>query len=1580
MASGIRERLRVTDSDNTSQTHVCDSAQRWCSSCKLHYSTLVSPTPASTPTHQSQEARGGVKTGRSPSEAGGPRPGLRDPKTSLVPPFPLVDRSLAASAILVAPQWIMPLTLPVGGSMQMRVTTWTLENVKPDRVYLTLRIGTWLLDHAGGSNELSYEWWLCPDEVSPYFGSLADDSTDVVTTRMGYSISGAGGVCVGTGYAHNQSLSISNELFDWSGGETMVGVESKLSLWLFVRVVDPSQGYSATLSAPSFSIRLLDTGNTRQVNQVAVLDTSNVPQFYVAGDIGTTVVGTVESRLAGSTLSTQPVRTTAVAGVAQPVILVGTNTDKPVWVSEQQPATTSYSWSISSEDRNRAMHALHGNTFRLNRDAPCFESRFANETLSFDDPEAEAAYLEMMAAIPQEDAFPVFENKSQPPAAPAAADAEVAILVTIPGMDSLNVDPLMDRTDVSLVTALNHAVFAVDCTNYYADLPIDEEDALAEPLIENLPVNVPVRSPPKPKEGSAHSKVSDAGSVRGAPAPAASVVAAPVDLAARRKSVLKRIVTRLSTDVDMFMWVASRGVCHEWAWQVSRLKWGHDWARKPDSWSPAQTLFSVWLRVKAQRLVGPQGRELLAAWGKELVPEWANLVVRKMSDQLERESPGWWSSVKVLETERDAHNQFMHAYNGNPVQIPDMKTVLTMPRLDDYDDEVKTSARFDGAVAELAVNTTKNGTNPHNATLGNRAILRCRTQNVAGAIQDIRAMEPLENYMFPRHMWDPAGVNLIPSVYGTSWAHFSAFNVRGLDLTPTLFWNEIGKAELEDRYQMGRADNVAPNGFRAWDVKYIGKTEPVYGLEMSTFALKMKLWHSILVWQPGNGRYLPLSNDLGRFDPRTITQDGNLNALTVNDGPIPAENWGGNASVFPTLAGQAGTLTFHICMDSVPEEHKSNVIVFPRIFASIFPNNPGKALAIFVACLAPWPFCSYFLPRLVSNDAGPGVAPMASVLFGNLVKVDGILDLHILLPRQGTGSVPGTPADATSRTLVRPSMGPNGSAVYLPNAPIQVAYVNNAPPVFQVDLCQYLYTWALGVSYLDLAIFSTQMHRLTDMAAWFNIAEERVASVVVRYSPMTTALAPVHNAGSHTTILPDGRRLHYNALGAPLDDLPPSHIMPAFNVTGWNHLALNTRTCPAAPPCFHNAGPMWTRPAAMYWRGLFARHLAYTIHIFWQQTRLMQVTWNNCYAVGANEETRAFCRSMFTGGARELALLGSTTGPSLHNIWKKVTGTALYSDQFSNTLWDYMYFHEHCYRTVHTGVVPTVWLDTYVPSFLPDIWLVGVLDQVPQCMAPYPTNFSLDSTCGLVREDMTIVAIAAHQAPPAKITNQTDRLDEYSMSEWDDYELWNLRLFVQYARQNPGIVIVPRNKSDVVQGVPTLRVYSMSANVLEANVPVAARISRTDFDGCQSNLPLADDTGQRIWYTVDANVMTGIQNIMIGLQRAMMETFIFANAVPHSALHWSTGTGRSGHSKAMMKLARNYAAKISDPPGDLPLAAAIEGLSGGVAAALAEPALLAAGAAVAGGMGAVRMVLNAIDPVGAPGTGDGAPGINLNQA
>lgn len=134
-----------------------------------------------------------------------------------------------------------------------------------------------------------------------------------------------------------------------------------------------------------------------------------------------------------------------------------------------------------------------------------------------------------------------------------------------------------------------------------------------------------------------------------------------------------------------------------------------------------------------------------------------------------------------------------------------------------------------------------------------------------------------------------------------------------------------------------------------------------------------------------------------------------------------------------------------------------------------------------------------------------------------------------------------------------------------------------------------------------------------------------------------------------------------------------------------------------------------------------------------------------------------------------------------------------------------------------------------------------------------------------------------------------------------------------------------------------------------------------------------DDDGFNIWYTVTANEMAPIQNIMIGLQRAAMNTVLFANMVPHSMVHWVDGRGQTGRSKQMQAMARAVAARVTDPPGDLPLAAAIEGLAGGAAAGLVEPAVGVVGAVL-------RKAADVLAPLPQTATVDLGLGVNPNSA
>lgn len=1499
-------------------------------------------------------------------------------------PWPIRSRPRSTRGVFITPRMTFP-SMSISGLVVAELCVWdNLPFDDPEREYHLLCTSPPVVSY--GSAPLGDVYWqiVVGTTSATIFSRVSTDmGSGGTVTRDGLAtiIENDQGCVLCSGTASGSGLYSNIDNMSWSLDRRVSGLDSKMSVYLYLLPVNSSVTYTGGLELSGGCFSLTDNVDIQPVQVINNSPPDAVTATQVWGKVGV-------SGLASDVTPIHTVADPSPVTVATPVVLVGSTTNDPVWVSETQPAPpVPTQWHVSMEDWNRHMHATHGNTSAstllaqlsdARRDPPSF-GRFpaATEAGGFDTKEAEQAYSLLVAQCGTED-WRCEPNPEVPPALSLAEPGVVMTPAVIPGVDTVD-DTRSNCVDTSLVVAsMNHRLWGFFCSNPYSDLAIDEEDAMA-PEPAPLPVMsdpAPAVAPPARPPPSQKPK-SQPPTPKSSPKLAPQMPASPEDA---KKRVLMRVNARFASDADLLSWLLlTEGLCHKWAWQVMTMRWGRNWQFDSDKWTPIQLMASVWIRLKHERATDLRFRSELASWGKQYLVGWKKHVDGYIAKELDQVSPGWWSSVKVLASEQAAHNAFMHAYNGNPVLSPDMDAVRAMPSLDSYTDDVKTDHRFDGPTAELRVTVTKNGQNPNNATLSNRSILRCRTQANNGLNTNIRAFEPLENYMVPRQIWNAAVTGLEPAQPGLSWVHFSPFPVQGLDMTETAFWLQIGRSELEDNYQMGRVDSLSPNGFRTWDVKFLGKTVPTFGLEMSKWATTLKCWHSILMWQPGNAAFLPLSNDLGRFDPRFVTlPDNPLYALTVNDGPIVSENWGGNAATFPTTGGQSGALTFHVCMDTVPEEHKGNIVVFPRLLANTFTSSPAKAIAIMVACLAPWPFCTYYLRRAVGNSVNANIANVVSTLFGNLVKLDGSLDIHILLPRQATGLVPGNAGDANARALIRPFFGPSATAVYVANAPIQVAYVAAAPPVFQVDLCQYLYSWALGISWADLSLFGVKLGLLSDMSAWFNLAEERIADAVVRYSMTTTNLNPVWSNATFRQILPDGRALHIMTL----DDVsspPVTGAIPAFNNVAWNHLALGTRECPAAPKTVHQAGACWTRAASVYWRGLQARDIAYTSNLMFQQARLMSRTWNNMYSnAGPNEAMRQYCGSFITGGAQGMALLGSRMGPTLHNIYKNITGNALYSDQFGNTLFDYLYFHDECFSHVHDGLRPQTLTDVYVPGFLPDAWFVGVVDRCPQSLAPYPSNYGLNATSGIVRDDMSVVAIDIYQAPPAKDANQLDRLDEYALPDWDDAELWNLRLLCTMAEED-GNLVVCRNKSAVVQAVPVIRIYTMSAINLDNTIPAGARISRTVYDGTWSRLPLADDNGYRLWYTVNAGNMTGYQSVMVGLTRRAINTFLFANSVASSNLHWRTGHGSAATTRVMAKLLRNQNAK-SDPPGDLPLSAAVEGFTAALTAELAEPALAAGAAAVNGLTKILDAVKTQYPASSSMDQGQGVtPGINPGQ-
>jgi len=1209
-----------------------------------------------------------------------------------------------------------------------------------------------------------------------------------------------------------------------------------------------------------------------------------------------------------------PMSSSLVPSVQQ-VELVGSNTSNPVWTTSNQPQPVPPYVPPGRAPSHRDMHSYNGNTTRLRAEAgewvPLDETNYlppgCREWVDMTETEAYQDFI----------GHPV-ESKR---------DGEVEQVVVRSAIPVLNEERLTALFPNELAAAVSRYVFGVAHHNIWNDLPLDESDALdggeadaPPPLVLAPPVPSPQPAAPAgpaapPKDGHPPA------SVPKTPPPSPKLDAKPgLDLVKQRKSALKRIVGRLVTPAHLIDWLLTCGPTVSWANAVADLMWGNEWRVR--DLTAAQFWFQLWARHKVAGLKERDMREVFASWAKDSFPGWGEKVEREFNDDMELQSPGWWAQIRVLETERDAHNREMHSIHGNPVVVADMKGVEAMPRLAGFvETKVDAASRFDGARIESTISGLVSSNNPTDARLSFGTTLRSRGIDPAGVMHGSLGLPMPETTMKPREVYNAVLDQFDPSPYPLRWVTFSASAATGLPMVSTPFWQRIGEKNLRDEFQVGRNDTVCVNSFAQMDVNRLGQMDVPRGLDMSIPILKLKLWHKVATWMAGAWRYLPISNDL-RMDPGLQTAplfNADPDLATVNAGAVASENLGGLNAHFPFAGGRQGTVTFHVSMETVPGNELGSLIVAPKSMHHLF-DTRGKGIAMLVAMFAPWPFCMVNIPRRVVPAAGAAAFTIGCTPYANTVYVPGYLDMHVLLPREISGRVPTDQATANAYVFERPRYGSVGIPGHLPFDDINLGWIaggvvrNTAVP-----LAPFLRSWFNDITFEDLAFFVTSMSRMADMSCFMNVADERVAMSAVRYVPMTTAVAPVLSPYTMAEVCPDGHRAGVCPAGgfAYPYDMPntPEYFLPDFDNIAWNHLALGTRKVEALPPVRLPMSVMMTRPHNVYWSCLQARSFAFARHYELQTIRIPAISWDHPDAFGAVEAMREYVLATYGSKIEEGTYLHARSGPMRTQIYAAVNGCNLYRDQYGNTVYDYCLQPPNGYVSIHDGQAVPQTYPELVPIFLPNIYLQVQLNTLPQSMVPFPPNNGLDATCGMVDEDMSMIQIGALRGPPLRRIHKGDRLDDTDLPDWDDPELWNLRVMDRYSRAL-GVPWTCRTRSSVMVNM-TYAPVLLSAPAIWDEV-MAGMVVATGSEWAHSveHLPLVNDAGDNLFYVMDAIASTRLSRIMLGVERLSVHCLLLAGASASSALLWSKSKVVPRQMQLMQRL---LSAGNATCPGDIPL-------------------------------------------------------------
>lgn len=309
-------------------------------------------------------------------------------------------------------------------------------------------------------------------------------------------------------------------------------------------------------------------------------------------------------------------------------------------------------------------------------------------------------------------------------------------------------------------------------------------------------------------------------------------------------------------------------------------------------------------------------------------------------------------------------------------------------------------------------------------------------------------------------------------------------------------------------------------------------------------------------------------------------------------------------------------------------------------------------------------------------------------------------------------------------------------------------------------------------------------------------------------------------------------------------------------------------------------------------------------------------------------------------------------GPALHNLYKNCFNQSLFSDQFGNTVYDYLEPPNAGYVSAHDGLAVPTYEDDICPVFFNDLYMHALLNIIPRALSALPPVGGRDGTSGITVGDMTMLQVGGQLAPACNPGNQIDRLEETDAPSWDQNELWNVRIMMIWAEsQLPVIPVVTVDRNGNPFGVQPNRWFVAMPINHDPVVPAGQEIARTVCGMTSLVWPLVTRDGVRLFYSLARPAMNAFAPIMLARIRGDLETVLHPGTNVPGTLMWSNRPG-PGVSKQRALIMRLFSQANADPPGDMSLAPAI--LEGTVAA-IAAPAIVA-------GAEAVRALADIVDP------------------
>jgi hypothetical protein len=676
--------------------------------------------------------------------------------------------------------------------------------------------------------------------------------------------------------------------------------------------------------------------------------------------------------------------------------------------------------------------------------------------------------------------------------------------------------------------------------------------------------------------------------------------------------------------------------------------------------------------------------------------------------------------------------------------------------------------------------------NARSADLFNTDKLRANVISAANAISQNNVI-PISNTCLLPRTYRPAApgapINvstLLPYVTLQS----SIFYANQLE--PTELGKEMSLQIKNNATSNWRRDNTSLSGFNNFDVTTMNTNIVTTGLSMEAPLLKLDLTNSALAYRVDH-RYVPKSvfNAIDSLKV-PVAQDS---VLGMNDSPIATETCGGDTAVFP-FTGTAGTIAFHLTLQTVPPLRRSNAIFMGSgLLQSTW--KPTEAISLTALKHAEYPSCIYTLTHATTDNATPAGNPANEkyVMMQSLVRVPGLTTIDIILPRRYSEQNPTNAGAAMGQAVIVPTTGSTVTTAYpVAYTPLDICFVG-AGGLIEHNLCEYLYSWGLDYDVSSISMYLSNLANQVGISDTLKAVHEMNVTLT-QVNPLLIGSLTANNANltPDTQAAADVALSNHQILPTVPGNWPQTAPLPSgyrindCNITAYNKVMLNLAIAPDLAPEGSMTMPQHIGSVfCALWDRLLALRHTICHQVFYSIIGITKESWDTGFT---NIEMKSIQRLLYdhfsTQNGRAM-LLPSVNSKILDGLYTHLFDRQLHkvkvgiiNDIDVSVFGRFLPGSLNFAASTNLAGVPYTGL---TPHLLPDVWVNLYCNNLPKHMASFPPVGQEDSSYGF-HQNMVAYKLNGAVGPfEVKDNNWTYTYPLTSLPDVKSEVRWNLRLW-----------------------------------------------------------------------------------------------------------------------------------------------------------------------------------------------------------